>query len=190
MSQLLSLLWLFFATFGVGTGTEVGSTEYGPSSGESGWTNYVPLEPTLVLASRAGSQTGVLLRYEIETGDDGLAGEMTPAVPEKATVARPGESVSISITGVEPSERLVVVRALGCKDRVLASTSLDAEAPGWRVPTRPGAYEVEVSVPHFEPVGGGTGTATALFGLLVDETRPRAVIRASRHLFVCAPPAE
>ena len=189
MTQLLNLFGLFLAFFATPTATEVGSTEYGPTSDEGGWTNYVPIEePALVLASRAGEQAGVVVRYSVETDEGGYGSEMTPARPKKLTIARPGETVAILFLGTEPAERLVTVRALGCKDRVLGSAELEASVADWPVPTRPGAYEVEVTVPRFEAVEGGTGTATAVFGLLVDKTRPRAVIRASRALFVCAPP--
>jgi hypothetical protein len=195
MSPFLSFFGLLFALFfGVGGG----------ASDETGWTNYVPLAeppvgaeggppprpaepPPIVLESRAGRQPGVLVRYSVETDSGGYGGETASTRPAKVTVARPGEDVAISMVGVEPTQRLVIVRRLGCDQPAVASVVLGADTERWSVPRRPGAYELEVTVPYFKPKRGGTGSATGVFGLLVDATREQAVIRASRGLFVCAP---
>jgi hypothetical protein len=195
MNAFMSLFGLLFALlFGVGGG----------ASDESGWTNYVPLaeppangagatpqepprRPPLVLMSRAGRQTGVLLRYSVETDGGGYGGETASTRPAKVTVARPAEQVSLSMAGVGPTQRLVIVRRLGCDHPALASVVLDADTERWSAPQRPGAYELEVTVPYFKPKRGGTGSATGVFGLLVDATREQAVIPASRDLFVCSP---
>lgn len=194
MHAFLGLFGLLFALlFGAGGG----------GSDESGWTTYAPLSdrranaraphpgprapPPIVLASRAGRQMGVLLRYSIETDTGGYGAEAPPAHPARVTIVRPGEEVSISMRAGGPTQRLVVVRRLGCEQPALASVVLDAGTPRWRAPRRPGAYELEVTVPYFKPKRDATGSATWVLGLLVDATRTPAVVRASSELFVCSP---
>ena len=195
MHPLVSLVGLLFAFFfGVGGGTATegsGSTEYGPGGEPSASGMGAPAEPPepppIVLESRAGRQTGVLLRYSVETDSTGYGGETASTRPERLTVARPRERLALSMVGVEPTQRLVLVKELGCRHRALSSALLPGDRAHWTAPARPGAYEVEVAVPHFEPEGGGTGSATALFGLLVDSNREPALIPATRDLFACPP---
>jgi hypothetical protein len=192
MNPFLSLLSLLFALFfGVGGGTateESGSTQSAPGGEPPANAAGAPSEPPpIVLASRAGRQTGVLLRYSVETDGGGYGGETASTRPAKVTVARPGENVSITMLGIAPTERVVLVRELGCRHRALSSLVLPDDREHWTTPSRPGAYELEVAVPHFEPAEGGTGSASALFGLLVAPTREPAVIAAARDLFVCSP---
>jgi hypothetical protein len=194
MTPVLNLFGLLFALFfGVGGG----------ASEETGWTNYVPLAepavgveggpprgppepPPIVLESRAGRQTAVITSATFETSSEGSAVEARLDV-EKVSIVRPGESISIAMAGVGPTQRLIIVRQLGCDHPARASIVLDTGRERWSAPRRPGAYEVEVTVPYFKPKRGGTGSATGLVGVLVDPTRDLAVIPAARDLFVCAP---
>ena len=194
MNPLVSLVGLLFAFFfGIGgtTTTESSWTEYGPGRAPPTSAMGAPAEPPepppIVLEGRAGQQTGVLLRYSVETDSTGYGGETASTGPERLTVARPRERLALSMVGVERTQRLVLVRELGCRHRALNSALLPRDREHWTAPARPGAYEVEVAVPHFEPEGGGTGSATALFGLLVDSNREPAVIQATRDFFVCPP---
>ena len=106
---------------------------------------------------------------------------------ERVSVVRPGETVSIAMEGAGPTQRLVLVRALGCDDHALTSVVLGPGTDRWSVPRRPGAYELKVTVPYFKPKREGAGSATGLFGLLVDPTRELGIIPARRDLFVCPP---
>jgi hypothetical protein len=194
VNPFLSLVGLLFALFfGVGGGTatdESGWTDYGrsaqPPGARAGAPPPAPPEPPpIVLVARAGRQTGALLRYSVESDSSGYGGETASAAPSRVTVVRPREELSISMPAAGPTQRLVVVRQLGCRDRAVFSVLLDRRESAWRPDLPRGAYELEVTVLDFEPPGGGKGTATALFGVLVDPARERAVIRATPDVFVC-----
>jgi hypothetical protein len=194
MTSFVGLFGLLFALFfGLGGGASEGT----------GWTNYVPLAeppvdaesgpspgspeaPPIVLRSRAGRQNAVITSATVETASSGSAVLARLGV-ERVSVVRPGESVLIAMEGIRSTQRLVIVRQLGCDRPALASAVLDAGTERWSVPQRPGAYELEVTVPYFKPKRGGTGSATGLVGVLVDPTRELAVIPAARDLFVCPP---
>lgn len=195
MNPFVSLVGLLFALFfGVAGGTATegsGSTEYTPgrepSASGMGAPTEPPKPPPIVLEGRAGRQTGVLVRYSVETDSGGYGGETASTRPAKLTVARPRERLSLAMAGVGPTQRVVLVRELGCRYRALSSTVLPQDREHWTAPGRPGAYELEVAVPRFEPDEGGTGSATVVFGLLVDPSREPALIPATQGLFACPP---
>ena len=152
--------------------------------------------PPIVLESEAGRQEGVQESYCTQQvdltglGGTGVCADTPDLDPERLTVVRSGDAVTISMPGavLSGADAGVTVRPLGCRDRETARVPLGPDGIEWTVDLEPGAYELQVFV-RFEAKDGLSGDGAASLGLLVDPEREPAIIKAEPGLFVC-PPSE
>src|SRR5919106_2943859 len=137
----MALLLLLLALLGIGV---VGSTTEESSSEPA---RLRP--PALELRSEAGTQRAAQGSYCVTGADSGECADFeTPVVPERASVVRPGEVVTLVFVGADAVDGAASVRKLGCaKD--LRSLPLEPETP-WKVDLPPGAYEIAVEAVTFE----------------------------------------
>ena len=163
---------LLFATLLLGAcGTATGTQNLPASSGPTEATPTNPAEtkpnlspPPIVLVTAAGKQVAVagsscVTRTDPDTGESsGVCADSTWPHPEKVSVVRPGDSVSVALSGALVDEGASVeVLPLGCEHDVLRTIDLE-----------PGAYELYVAA-RFEAEDGRSGDTSGSAGLLVDE---------------------
>ena len=163
--------------------------------------------PPIVLNSEAGRQKAVFGSYCITSvssnGEEG-AGICTDSAfphPKELTVARPGESIRITIVGthlVVPAgctpasgcASAVTIYPLGCgPDRAVADFELSKATTRWDVDLEPGAYELSVFA-YFDDGAGTSGDVSGALGLLVDPDREPAIIPVDESLAVCPYPQQ
>jgi hypothetical protein len=170
----MALLLLLLALLGIGV---VGSTTEESSSEPA---RLRP--PALELRSEAGTQRAAQGSYCVTGADSGECADFeTPVVPERASVVRPGEVVTIAFVGADAVDGAASVRRLGC-DEELLSLPLEPETR-WKVDLDPGVYEVAAEVVAFE-AGSTSGDTSAVLGLVVDAAAPLAV-RPARRTVAC-----
>lgn len=167
----MAILLLLLALVGIGV---VGSTTEESSSEPAS-----PLRPpALELRSEAGSQRAAQGSYCVTGEGSGECVDYAgPVVPERASVVRPGEAVTLVFVGADAIDGAASVRRLGC-DRELRSLPLEPETP-WKVDLAPGVYEIAVEAVAFD-AGSASGDTSAVLGLVVDAAAPLAVRPAGR----------
>ena len=133
-----------------------------------------PSLPPILLHSDGGVQQAALRAYSLEQDGGGVSGMSGDDGPPATTVVRPGDVVSVSVRGVEATQRLLVARKGSCDGDAAAATLLDRDEPRWRVELAPGEYVLEVTVLRFR-TARGTGEQTGVLGLRVDPDGERAV---------------
>jgi hypothetical protein len=182
---------LLFATLLLGAcGTATGTQNLPASSGPTEATPTNPAEtkpnlspPPIVLVTAAGKQVAVagsscVTRTDPDTGESsGVCADSTWPHPEKVSVVRPGDSVSVALSGALVDEgSSVEVLPLGCEHDVLRTIDLEPgkQSTAFPVDLEPGAYELYVAA-RFEAEDGRSGDTSGSAGLLVDENAPLAV---------------
>ncbi len=161
--------------------------------------------PPIVLKSEAGRQEAVFGSYCITSVSDssnegaGICTDSAFPHPKELTVARPGESIRITIVGthlVVPAgctpasgcASAVTIYPLGCgPERVVADFELSKATTRWDVDLQPGAYELSVFA-NFDDGAGTSGDVSGALGLLVDPDREPAIVPVDESLAVCPYP--
>jgi len=152
-----------------------GPTEEGPTTPAVAKPNTRP--PAIVLVSEAGKQVAVagsscVTYTDPDTGEgSGVCSDSTWPHPTKVSVVRPGETVSVLLSGATVDEEgSVGVLPLGCEHDVLRTIDLPAgkQSTAFPVDLDPGAYELYVFA-RFKADDGRSGDASGSVGLLVDE---------------------
>jgi len=166
----MAILLLLLALVGIGV---VGSTTEESSS------EPAPLRPpALELRSEGGTQRAAQGSYCVTGEGSGECVDYAgPVVPERASVVRPGEVVTLVFVGADAVDGAASVRRLGC-DKELRSLPLEPETP-WKVDVAPGVYEIVVEAVAFE-AGSASGDTSGALGLVVDAAAPLAVRPAGR----------
>jgi hypothetical protein len=103
-------------------------------------------ETQVVLRTNGGPQQVALRNYEY--------------IPPRVTYTRPGERVSITVSGSYHVRRVLVVRSWRCRQRVLRRLTLEPGRKWWRIPhLAENVYEVDVKA----------GTVGGVLGLAIGE---------------------
>lgn len=159
----MAVLLLLLALLGIGVVTST-----------PGGSDPAPLRPpALELRSEAGTQRAVQGSYCVTGEESGECADYAArVVPERASVVRPGEVVTLVFVGADAVDGAASVRRLGC-DEELRSLPLEPETP-WKVDVAPGVYEIAVEAVAFE-AGSASGDTSAVLGLVVDAAAPLAV---------------
>ena len=154
-----------------------------------GWSQFAE-PPPIVMTSAAGRQEAAALGgcFREANGVRCMSGiGISPtdgSVVNEVSVVRPGERVAITVAGAGPTQRLLVIRPLGCSTRLVASVILEPADTAWRVDLPPGAYEIGVGVASFT-TKDARGSLEGALGVLVDRSRPLAIVPAAEHAQVC-----
>jgi hypothetical protein len=160
----MAVLLLLLALLGLGALT----SEPGPSASDSARLR----PPALELVGDAGTQRAVQGSYCVTGPDAGECADVAaPVVPERASVVRPGEVVTIAVAGADAVDGTASVHRRGC-ERELLSVELRPETR-WTVELGPGAYELRLFT-TFE-AGSTSGDTSGVLGLVVDPTAPLEV---------------
>jgi hypothetical protein len=146
--------------------------------------------PPLLLESRAGTQRAAQETYCVSNGRVGACADFVDVRPQRLSVVRPGELVTIRLPRSEiihesPNchprcEAGGFVYRLRHKGRILRRFELTSAETEWRVRLRDGSYELEAYVAYFETADGLSGQTSGSFGLLVSKWRPLRIVSASR----------
>ena len=168
-----------------------GSGVFGPGHEVAGPPNDFVEPPPIVMTSTAGRQEAATLGGCFRQGNStqcsagmGITPAFGGSLASEVSVVRPGERVTIAVAGAAPTQRLLVVRPLGCSTRVLAAHVLDRDQLDWRVELPPGAYEIGVGVGSFR-TEDASGSVEGALGLLVDASRPLEILPADAHTQLC-----
>jgi hypothetical protein len=160
----MAILLLLLALLGLGVATSA------PGPSESDSARLRP--PVLELVSDAGTQRAVQGSYCVTGPESGECADFAILlVPERASVVRPGEVVTIAVVGAHAVDGTASVHRRGC-ERELLSVELRPETR-WTVELEPGAYELRLFT-TFE-AGSTTGDTRGVLGLVVDATAPLEV---------------
>ena len=147
-----------------------------------------PSPPPLVLTSKAGRQVAVPGSFCIEDPQGSRCGDTGDPEPKRLSIVRPRETIAFSVPGATslvrkgcaptPCASVVRVFRLGCDRKApVASVRLGRTPTRWHARLRPGRYELEAFV-YFTMRAGRSGDTMGSFGLLVDRTRRRTIVRA------------
>ena len=170
----MAILLLLLALLGLGAATSV----QGPSEPA----RLRP--PALELVSEAGTQRAAQGSYCVTGPESGECADVAaPVVPERASVVRPGEVVTIVVVGAEAVDGTAFVHRAGCEEELL-TVELRPETR-WRVEVEPGAYELRLFT-TFE-AGSTSGDVSGVLGLVVDAAAPLEV-RPAGAPAVCETP--
>jgi hypothetical protein len=162
-----------------------------PASGPDVPDSTAPVEsgpntrpPSILLVSSAGEQKAVLgsscVDYvDPDTGSGvGACGDSTWPHPERVSVVRPRETVSIVFEDARVSKQgSVAVLALGCERDALETVRLTpgAATTEWVVDLEPGAYELNVFARFLGDDGRRSGDVSGGLGLVVSDDAKLAV---------------
>jgi hypothetical protein len=155
--------------------------------------------PPIVLVTEAGRQEAVqgsycVTKVSASGQGEGVCADTGFPHPEKLSVVRPGERVTLEMAGASRATTgdcsprcasTVTVHPLGCgPERAVTSFELESATMPWVVDLEPGAYELAVFA-YFEAEDGASGDTSGAIGLIVVPDRKQAVITVDETLAVC-----
>jgi hypothetical protein len=157
--------------------------------------------PKILLLSETGRQSAVLGSYCVDYVDEatgqgsGICSDAAmPTYPDTVTSVAAGDRVTFVLpeAAFRP-DTVVVIRPLGCTERVLEELALDpgASKQSWQVDLEHGAYQLDVFA-RFKADDGRSGDVSGSLGLTVAGPKKwddLGVTGVERSMEVCEFPA-
>ncbi|MGI9658320.1 MAG: hypothetical protein ACR2OD_05380, partial [Gaiellaceae bacterium] len=135
-----------------------------------------PQPPEAALLSAAGRQRAIQASYCIlDANNEGICADTPPWEPERYSIARPGETITIAVeaSAIRYGGRVTIWNTERTRARQIQRlTSLETKVV---LDVPPGLHTVDVFAP-FSTSDGRTGTTSAVVGIaVVSDEKPRIV---------------